>query len=239
MGADRNTPREVELWWASCAAAEAFAPRLEGLLDDNERRRLERIRVPAGRRQFVAARGLARLLLGRTMGVAPLTLRLEYGPRGKPTLAGHHAPQPLRFNLAHSGDTVVLALAPCEVGVDVESLRPLPGRERLVRRFCADAERQWVQSLAEGERDRAFLSLWTCKEAYLKALGAGIAMALRDVEIDPSTARLLRIAGDEAPAAEWTLLPVELPEPALAAVAIRGRDWRLAVSRFDWETEGP
>jgi 4'-phosphopantetheinyl transferase len=237
MGAGSETGCRVRLWWASCRAAEAFAPRLEALLDEGERHRLERIRVPAARRQFAAARALTRLTLAQATGIGPSLLRLEYGPRGKPTLDHGGSPSAPRFNLAHSGDTVALAVAAAEVGVDVEAVRSLPGRDRLLRRFCSDPERRWVRSRPEEERDRSFLKLWTCKEAYLKAVGAGIAMALRDVEVDGAQGRLLRIAGDEAPATEWTLLSTVLPEPALATVAIRGRGWRLEVRQFQWEAD--
>lgn len=237
MGGDSETGRRVRLWWASCRAAEALAPRLEVLLDEGERRRLERIRVPAARRQFAAARALTRLTLAQATGIRPSLLRLAYGPRGKPMLADGGFPSAPRFNLAHSGDTVALAVAAAEVGVDVEAVRPLPGRDRLLRRFCSDPERRWVRSRPEEERDRSFLELWTCKEAYLKAVGAGIAMALREVEVDAERGRLLRIAGDEGPAAEWTLLSTVLPEPALATVAIRGRGWMLEVKRFHWEAD--
>jgi len=239
MGAAPESARRVQLWWASCSGAEAFAARLEALLDERERLRLERIRVPAGRRQFLTAHALTRLILAHATDTRPSTLRLQYGPRGKPTLAHGGSSCAPRFNLAHSGDTVALAVASAEVGVDVEAVRPLPGRDRLLRRFCSDPEQRWVRSRPEEEQDRSFLALWTCKEAYLKAVGAGIAMALRDVEIHGPEGRLLRIAGDEAPAAEWTLLSTVLPEPALATVAIRGRGWVLEVRQFDWEADAP
>jgi 4'-phosphopantetheinyl transferase len=128
-----------------------------------------------------------------------------------------------------------VAVAPRELGLDVESLRAIPNRERLARRFLSEEERRWLAARPAHRGDRGFLVLWTAKEAYLKAVGSGIAMALREVEVDGERPRLLRIVGDPNTAADWTLLRADLPEPAIATAAIRDTGWRLEVSEVDWQ----
>lgn len=85
-----------------------------------------------------------------------------------------------------------------------------------------------------GERERAFYHCWTRKEAYLKAVGDGVAAPLDrfDVSLEPGDARLLAVDGDPALAGAWSLTHIE-PGPgyvgALALVVgprtVRGWHW--------------
>jgi 4'-phosphopantetheinyl transferase len=165
--------------------------------------------------------------------VPPQSIRLATGPRGKPALADPTAGAP-HFNLAHSGALAVVALADRELGVDVEAMRPFPRTGRFAARFFAPSEQRWLEGKPAAEREPAALTLWTFKEAYLTAVGSGIAMTLAGVEIDPDRPALLRVAGVPVADGEWTLLGTRLPGPAAAAVAVRGSGWRLEVRGFDW-----
>jgi len=224
----------VELWWGSAAAARPRIPELLPLLDADERRRAERFRVDGGRQRFIAAHAMLRCLLGGRVGIPPQRIELVTGPRGKPALAAGGAASP-HFNLAHSGELAVVAMASRELGVDVEILRPFPRAGRFAARFFASSEQQWLQAKPEAERGHAALTLWTFKEAYLKAVGSGIAMPLASIEVDPDRPALLRVSGVAPAPGDWTLLGARLPGPAVVAVAIRGSGWRIAVHDFDWQ----
>lgn len=52
----------------------------------------------------------------------PLALRYHYGVHGKPYLTDY--PQ-LYFSLSHSGEYAALAIAECEVGLDIQQKRPI------------------------------------------------------------------------------------------------------------------
>jgi 4'-phosphopantetheinyl transferase len=232
--ADAGNPgREVQLWWASCAAAASHLPVLEGLLDPGERQRADRLQFAEARDRFITAHALVRELLGRATGRAPSSLAFMDGARGKPRLVGSTAAAPF-FNISHSGDTAVVALATSEIGVDVETIRPVPNLDRLSRRFCSTSEQDWLLARRPVDREAAFLGLWTCKEAYLKAVGSGVAMPLRDVVVEPAAPRLRAIAGDPNTARGWTLLRADLPEPAVCTVAVRRGGWTLAVHEHRW-----
>lgn len=228
---------EVQLWWASCAAAARDLSAQVVLLDLDERQRADRIRVDAARHRFVAARALARHALGHFLESSPKEIRFSYGARGKPLLAHPLPDRPLHFNLAHSGDTAVVAVAREELGVDVEALRPVPNADRLARRYCSADEQRWLADRPQVERGPAFLRLWTCKEAYLKAVGIGVGMPLREVSADPGSSRLRAISGDDEAAARWTLLRVDLPEPAVCTVAVRGSGWQLKLREYRWQSD--
>ncbi len=71
-------------------------------LNDDELGRAGRFVKASDRDRFVAARGLLREVVGAYVGLTPSAVEFEYGPNGKPHLAGG-APG-LGFNLSHSGD---------------------------------------------------------------------------------------------------------------------------------------
>ena len=106
------------------------------------------------------------------MGTNPASVEFGRMPEGKPTLkdCAH-----LRFNLSHSGDLVVIAVAlEREVGVDVEAIRPMPDLEDIAKFFFASGERDDLLSLPPDERIPAFFHCWTRKEAFVKAVGSGL-----------------------------------------------------------------
>lgn len=137
-----------------------------------ERARAGRYRSPDDARRFSVARGWLRHVLGTELGIPPVDVALV-GDRGKPRLAGREAPC---FNLAHSGELAVIAVAADEVGIDVEAVAN--GRRGLDATgvACTPEESDALNRLPPGERSNAFLRLWTAKEAYLKAIGTGLAV---------------------------------------------------------------
>ncbi|MBA2695867.1 MAG: 4'-phosphopantetheinyl transferase superfamily protein [Actinobacteria bacterium] len=97
--------------------------------------------------------------------------------------------------LSHSGGWIAAATtrSGC-VGVDIEAPRPVS--PALARRCLADSELAWWEDAPPGRaRALRFLQLWTAKEAYLKATGAGLSTDPRDLEIDVTGDRPV-LAGD-------------------------------------------
>ena len=94
--------------------------------------------------------------------------------RGKPYIDGATP-----FSLSHSGTLAVLAVSPCPVGVDVETIAPV--RDGMPRRVLTEEEQLWLEAHPED----GFFRLWTRKEAALKCLGGGIDRALRSFSVLP------------------------------------------------------
>ena len=180
---------------------------LPGYLSPDERERADRFVFARDRDRFVAGRAFLRLLLAQYLGCEPRALRFRYGPNGKPALADERSD--LHFNLAHSGALAVCALARgSELGVDLERLRPIRDAEGVVRSAFSPREVARLESLPETARLRAFYEGWTRKEAFLKALGHGLARPLDsfDVTLGPGEPpRLLRTLG--RPGGGRALLP--------------------------------
>ena len=223
-------PREIGLWWSSVQSADLHRPNLLRLLSIEERERAERFRVQGAGQRFVAARAMLRLILGRLSGVEPNRLTFAYGDHGKPRLTSGLP----HFSLTHSGDTIVVAAAADELGVDVEERRQLANAARLARRICTPSELETLRSAPAKDFGTLLLGFWTAKEAVLKTLGTGISGGMQSVEVEvhsESPSMAARVRGETA---DWTVLPVSLPVDAVCTVAARGTGWSLDVTEFAW-----
>ena len=229
----------VDVWSASLEPPAPLASHLAGYLAPDERQRAERFVFSHDRDHFVAGRAFLRLLLGQYLGTEPRALRFSYGPNGKPALADNRAD--LHFNLAHSGPLAVCALARgCELGVDLERLRPLEDADSVARTAFSPWEVDRFESLPEAVRPRAFYETWTRKEAFLKALGHGLARPLDsfDVSLGPGEPpRLLRTLGDPTEADRFSLYAVDPEVGYVGAIAIPGKDWHVRQVRWRWVEE--
>jgi 4'-phosphopantetheinyl transferase len=127
----------------------------------------------------VAARAGLRQVLAGYGASAPEALTFTTGAHGKPALPGGPG-----FSLAHCEDLALCAVAPGrEVGVDLERVRVVPEAEAIIGRWFGEGERQaWA---AAGRSERAFIRLWTRREAFLKALGVGFGEDGPLRELDP------------------------------------------------------
>lgn len=109
------------------------------------------------------------LLLRAALGAYDLE-NMAFGAHGKPYLPDC----PVHFNLSHSGDWVALSLSSAPVGCDIQEIRPY--QPALAKRFFSEKEQAMLE--AATDKQRCFFRLWTLKESYIKAMGAGLAMPL-------------------------------------------------------------
>ena len=160
-------------------------------------------------------------LLAAYCGVDAVTL--AHDAHGKPLLpVQKHGGQTLHFNLAHSGERLLLAIAHADVGVDLEHARTVKRRDALLARCFTGREQAAIRAAADP--DDALLRAWTAKEALVKAIGRGIAYGLKRVELalDGEAPQLETLDGPAAPASAWTLATF-VPEAGYrAALAVRG-----------------
>ncbi len=221
-------PDEVHVWRIPLRRDPEAHDGLRALLDPDELRRADRFVVPDDRHRFAVGRGMLRTVLGRYEGIEPDRVEFRYGTWGKPSLASG---SPLRFNLAHSGDLAVLAVAwGRELGVDLEKFRPMRDASAIAARFFTEAEAAQLAEVPEDRKLDAFFAGWTRKEAYLKAIGDGLAMPLDrfEVTLKPGEpARLVKVDGRPGEVDRWVMREF-LPAPGyVGAIAVEGSGWRL------------
>lgn len=231
---------EVHVWRIALEPPRTSLARLAARLSQDERRRAARFRFERDRRRFHAARGALRELLAGYLGEEPERLAFVEGLHGKPGLAISRGEE-LRFNLSHSGELALCAVSRRrEVGVDVEQVRELPDAEALARRFFSDVETAALEALPEAQRLAAFFRCWTRKEAYLKAVGAGLLQPLDgfDVSLLPELGECeLSVRGRPEETARWSLQSLDVGAGYAAAVVAEGPAWRSVCRAFAEEPE--
>jgi len=216
---------EMHVWRATLAWPEAAAHRLEQCLSADERDRMERFRFERDRRRYLIGRGLLRSLLGCYLDVAPQDLRFETTSAGKPHLASGQGQ--LQFNLAHSGEYVLIAIADGRaVGIDVEEVRDDFDAGEVAAHFFSPHEQRELETLTERLKIEAFFECWARKEAYVKARGEGLSLPLDqfDVSLRPGEpARLIATRPDPAEASRWQLSGLGVADGYKAALVVEGQ----------------
>ena len=216
LGAD-----EAHIWRICLDRSPAPVRALEALLSADERERAQRFRFARDRSRFVVGRGLLRTLLGRYLRRKPDELRFSYGPHGKPALRGESSLDTLSFNLAHSDDLALLAVARRPVGVDLERVRADLAGDGVVTQIFTAREQETLRTADEARRLDLFFRYWTRKEAYLKAHGAGFSLDPRQIDVSASSGEppSLVIA---AAASRWCVRDLYPEEGYAAALAVEG-----------------
>ena len=209
----------VHVWRIALSQEDDSVKRFRSTLEPGELDRAARFHFDKHRQHFIVARGFLRSVVARYLGSQPEALQFEYGAYGKPALASGHT---LRFNLSHSNEVALLAVAlDAELGVDVEHIRPDFAGEDIARRYFSRAEVDVFNTLPPEERVAAFFRCWTRKEAYIKAIGKGFSQALDafDVTLAPGVApALLRAEDDQA--SRWWMSDVEVGEGYAGALLV-------------------
>jgi 4'-phosphopantetheinyl transferase len=227
---------EVHVWRAAVHVAPHVFARMFSTLSDDEHSRAKRFLHPLDRDRFVVGRGIQRDVLSRYAGLTPENLVFQYSQCGKPRLASSLHASGIRFNGSNSDDVVVLAIAlGREVGVDVETFRPLDDATSIIDRFFSTHERNALHKVARGQHAISFFQCWTRKEAYIKAVGGGLSIPLDsfDVAFGPGEpARLLAVRGCPEEVERWDMLDLQLGDRYVAALVVQGRRWRLKC--FQW-----
>jgi 4'-phosphopantetheinyl transferase len=234
----RLGPQDVHVWELRLDLSPADHDRLERVISAEEARRADRFRIAADRRRYVAAHGLLRVVLSGYVGARPDGVAFGPGAGGKPRLAGRETP---RFNLSHAGALGLVAVAADrEVGIDIEEVGEDGDLEGLAETCFSPVERAALAAVPAAQRPAAFFAGWTRKEAFLKAIGAGLARPLDsfDVTLTPGdTARLLRLEGVPGASRRYQLRTLRPAAGFVAALAVDGRgvtirhkSWRLLAS---------
>ncbi len=195
---------DPEVWVAQVSDHHTGFPELNAALTTDEKIHRDRFLLRPDQQRFLVGRAWLRIMLGGQLNVPPANVPLRYGAQGKPFISSDEHPTPIQFNVAHSGDFVLLAFhGSCELGVDIEQLTDRQDWDDVAQTvFPAEQYRAWA-ALEANERKRAFFQEWTRREAGLKAIGCGFAI--------------------EQPA-EWnsrlTFFDVELPPGYAGSVAV-------------------
>lgn len=217
--------RHVDIWRLSLNLLADSVKLIESTLSADESARAARFHFEVDRNRFIVAHGVLRKILGRYLHCDPAELTFSVNQYGKPALVN----SALEFNLSHSGDFALIAVTQGrKIGVDVERIRQGISSHVIAQQYFSKAEVAELQSLPIEQREAAFFTCWTRKEAYIKAQGLGLALPLEcfDVSLTPGQPAILRATRpDEKEAVRWTLRSLDVDPNYAGAVAVEGTDF--------------
>jgi 4'-phosphopantetheinyl transferase len=211
---------ELHIWLAWLDVEPEERTRLRSYLNKDEISRADRFVFPRDRDHFIVARGTLRELLGKYLHCAPDAVQFKTGRYGKLSLLDDR--DPLRFNLSHSHGLALYGFCMGrELGIDTEKIQPQFASEGIAERYFSAAEQRELRELPDELRDTAFFVCWTRKEAYVKAHGDGLQIALDsfDVSLKPGEPERLRSVDSN----RWSLRSFTPAPEFVAAIIAEGK----------------
>lgn len=141
---------------------------------------------------------LVNYLMGKKSGIPLEEILLARNKYGKPILLN---PRGLDFNLSHSGAWIICALAQGPIGLDIEEIKPID--LALTERFFSSSERKYLKELEARAKLEYFYQIWTLKESFLKALGLGLNLDLKNLSFEIEQEISLAVNGQASPYCFW------------------------------------
>ena len=175
---------QVHVWMINISDFYGQPKKFEHFLNRTEKTRAAQFKYDDSRQNFIICRGALRFLLSRYLDENPAKIDIKPNPEGKPVLTEEHHHHDLEFNISHSEEVCLIALSQnLEVGVDVEALKPLTDLEDMANSFLSMRELGDFLSSSPEKKLTMFYDLWSAKEALLKAIGCGLMIHPREMEI--------------------------------------------------------
>jgi 4'-phosphopantetheinyl transferase len=158
------------------------------------------------------AAAMLRSRLGERLGLAPDDVPLAVRDDGKPRLVPAAGLPDLRFNLSHSGERALIAIAEgVEIGVDIERITP--------------------------RRPEEYLRDWCRREAYVKGTGAGLRGRPRQLAFDPAGAGSWAVVDGESMVEGWRVFDLDAGSGYVGALAA-GSEVDVSISLDAAVTQG-
>ena len=155
-------------------------------LNECERERGQRFVYRGPRRRFALCRAALRAILCNRLGCENRQLEFENTEHGKPIAFVDGLAVSLSFNVSHSGEHGLIAIADeGRLGIDVEERVAHRNMDLLVEGVFGPTEQAEIASTRGDDKIHLFFRLWTIKEALIKALGTGFALDPSTFEVPP------------------------------------------------------
>ena len=208
----------VDIWILDYKKLSPLSYDWESLLSIEEHQRANRFHFENDKHSFIVYHACKRLILSEYLKQAPKEIVISFQEKGKPFLKN----TPLTFNLSHTKEMAILAVSSdVEVGVDIEKIKNSADYLAIAKRFFHPDEYHQLMNTENPQKQLdTFFTLWTAKEAILKATGEGIAAGLNNfsVQHDDSHPKILKHTYSR----DIALTLLQTPANYVAVLAITG-----------------
>lgn len=207
----------ISVWQGDLSFEDINYQRHWSVLDSAEQVIASKVRSKNRHNEYVHIHGLLRYQLGLILNHPPERLVINRSQTGKPYLGDYPK---LVFNISHSAEHFIIAIATdCQLGIDVECIRPRKNIRGLVSKCFAQVEQDYWNQLSEPEQIKAFYQFWTRKEAFVKATGHGIALGIDRCVINPMNINVFNnIPEDIGVIDDWFIHEIPIKQDYCAAL---------------------
>lgn len=173
------------------------------LLTEEEKTRIDRFYFEKDQNNFTLSRGITRVILANYLDINPKQIIFNQNKFGKLYLEN----EKLKFNLSHTKELLLIGISfDTEIGIDIEKIRELKVYQDIVRRFFSDNEIKAFFLQTEDKYQESFFTIWTRKEAFIKAVGRGLNIPLNDFDVSVTEkAELLDVRLEDQKKESWKL----------------------------------
>jgi 4'-phosphopantetheinyl transferase len=163
--------KEVHVWYTSLIQdIDCY-----DVLSLGEKRRASRFRSYLDQQYYINSHGILRHILSAYINMTPHEITFHTSDYGKPFLSAQNRESQIQFNMSHSKDIACyIVSSKNEVGVDIEYIDDGFDWYDIANYSLSLSEITFLKSLPKNQQKKEFFTLWTQKEALLKAKGTGM-----------------------------------------------------------------
>ncbi len=216
----------IDIWLCELKQLSGDINNFYSILSEDERGRADKLKVEDKKQQYIITRGALRQRLGLLANIDPKDFVFDYLEHGKPVLNNDARFKDITFNISHSNDLALIAVAQKQnIGIDIEKINHESDHQALMTRFFSKAEQAEFQTMLDANKARAFCACWTRKEAFIKAVGDGVSYGLDsfDVTVDPDK-QALEINLHKPSEETWSAINLPINDDYMACLVSNGGD---------------
>lgn len=218
----------VDIWFLENKNLFSLSYDWESILSEEEKQRANRFHFEKDQRSFIIYHACKRLILSSYLQKEPQEIMFSVHEKGKPFLKNDL----LTFNLSHTKSAAIIAVSHGrEIGVDIEEIRNSADYLNIAKRFFHPEEYHQLINIQDVQKQRrTFFTLWTAKEALLKAKGDGITAGLNHFCVQFNLNHPGEIKHSDS--GNIALTPLETPDNYVATLAIVGEQKPVFYQNF-------
>ncbi|PIR37503.1 MAG: hypothetical protein COV35_10470 [Alphaproteobacteria bacterium CG11_big_fil_rev_8_21_14_0_20_39_49] len=153
------------------------------ILSPSELEKMNKYKIEDDKKRFCTGRIITRTVASRYLKTDSNKIEILFNEHGKPYIKNSKA---FFFNISHSGDWVVVGFSDYEIGVDIQMIDT--GKKLNIDNIAKYAfhpdEIKYIND-SEEEKHTRFYTIWSLKEAFVKAKGVGFYNNLEKLSILP------------------------------------------------------
>lgn len=227
---------DVHVWRLNLNEVELDRNCLKNYLSDDEKMKAHSYRFDKDRDKYIIRRGILRKILSLYLSLEPTQINFNYSLQGKPTLSNDFGNLKLHFNVSNSEDLILYAVTQDrKLGIDIERIHPKFMDEQFISYAFSARELSFLQILPPFLKQRAFFMGWTRKEAFVKAIGKGLNIDPKRIELARDLYEkkvILNKSKDVNISPSWSFKDLNINSGYAGSIVVEGDGWNLKY--FEW-----